>query len=81
MVTSWPGWTGTVWAFGCKHLASAEALFERRAVEVSPGDYTALLLIDPPGTSNSQIQRTQGPSQNGKLVRLVTTLVAQTLAR
>jgi hypothetical protein len=35
MVTSWPGWTRTVWAYGCKHLASA--LFERREIEVSPG--------------------------------------------
>ena len=34
-----------VWAYGCKHLASAEALFERREVEASPGSCSALLLI------------------------------------
>ena len=39
-----PAWSGTLWAYGCKHLASAEALFERRAGEVGPGD--GLLLID-----------------------------------
>ncbi len=43
-VTSSPGWTGTVWAYGCKHLASAEVLFERKEVEVGAGD--GLLLID-----------------------------------
>src|SRR3954452_4379745 len=39
-----PGWSGTLWAIGCKHLSSADALFSRRASEVEPGD--ALLLID-----------------------------------
>jgi hypothetical protein len=39
-----PAWSGTVWATGCKHLASAEALFARKTVEVASGD--ALLLID-----------------------------------
>ena len=39
-----PGWSGTLWGCGCKHLRSAEALFERRAGEVGPGD--GLLLID-----------------------------------
>jgi hypothetical protein len=39
-----PAWSGKVWAIGCKHLASAEALFDRRRHEVEPGD--ALLLID-----------------------------------
>ena len=34
---------GFVWAYGCKHLASAEALFDRREVGVSPGRYSALL--------------------------------------
>jgi hypothetical protein len=57
MVTSWSGWTGTVWAYGCKHLASAEALFARREVEVSPGDYSALLLID---RQEHQILRSKG---------------------
>lgn len=46
MVTSSPGWTGTVWAFGCKHLASAQALFHRRSSECEAGDGSALLLID-----------------------------------
>ena len=54
MVTSWPEWTGTVWAYGRKHLASAEALFERREVEVSPGSYSALLLIDRPKTRSKR---------------------------
>ena len=57
MVTSWPGWTGTVWAYGCKHLASAEALFERREIEVSPGSYSALLLID---RQEQQVLRSKG---------------------
>jgi hypothetical protein len=35
---------GTVWGYGCKHLASAEALFDRQAGEVDA--LTALLLID-----------------------------------
>jgi hypothetical protein len=39
-----PGWSGTLWAYGCKHLGSAEALFERRESDVGPGD--GLLLID-----------------------------------
>ena len=43
-VTSSPAWSGTVWGYGCKHLASAEALFERQASEVDA--YSALLLID-----------------------------------
>jgi hypothetical protein len=34
-----------LWGYGCEHLASAEALFERRASEVDA--YGALLLIDP----------------------------------
>jgi hypothetical protein len=46
MVTSSPAWTGTVWAFGCKHLASAQALFHRRSGDVEAGDCSALLLID-----------------------------------
>jgi hypothetical protein len=43
-VTSTPAWTGTLWAVGCKNRASAEALFDRKATEVSSGD--ALLLLD-----------------------------------
>jgi hypothetical protein len=43
MVTTSPGWTGTCWAFGCKHLDSAEALFARASAEASGG---ALLLLD-----------------------------------
>ena len=39
-----PGWSGTLWAVGCKHRSSAEALFKRRAGEVEQGD--ALLFID-----------------------------------
>jgi hypothetical protein len=39
-----PAWSGTVWTKGCKHLASAEALFARKVEEVESGD--ALLLID-----------------------------------
>ncbi len=31
-----PAWSGTLWAYGCKHLASAEALFERRAAKLAP---------------------------------------------
>ena len=40
-VASSPGWTGTLWATGCAHLASAEALFERKLEEGNP-----MLLID-----------------------------------
>jgi hypothetical protein len=43
-VTSTPIWTGTLWAVGCKKLASAEALFDRKVAEVSHAD--ALLLLD-----------------------------------
>ena len=39
-----PGWSGTLWAYGSKHLVSAEALFERRESEV--GHCDRLLLID-----------------------------------
>jgi len=39
-----PGWSGTLWACGCKHLVSAEALFERRKNAVGAGG--GLLLID-----------------------------------
>ena len=76
MVTSWSGWTGTVWAYGCKHLASAEALFARQEVEVSPGDYSALLLID---RQEHQILRSKGtkdPVKTARLVRLVSILYA-----
>jgi len=45
-VTTSPMWTGTVRAVGCKHLISAERVFERWAAEVSDGDYSAVLLID-----------------------------------
>ncbi len=38
------GWSGTLWAVGCKHLSSAEALFARKTSEVGSGD--GLLLID-----------------------------------
>jgi hypothetical protein len=44
-VASTPAWTGTLWAIGCKHLASAEALFDRKAADMSDGG-AALLLID-----------------------------------
>jgi hypothetical protein len=67
MVTSWPGWTGIVWAYGCKHLASAEALFERREVEVSPGSYSALLLID---RQEQQILRSKGTNDPVKTAGL-----------
>ena len=40
-VTSSPAWTGTLWTVGCKHLSSAEALFERKRTN---GD--AMLLVD-----------------------------------
>jgi hypothetical protein len=39
-----PRWSGTLWAYGCKHLVSAEALFERRENDVGSGG--GLLLID-----------------------------------
>lgn len=54
-VTSTPAWTGTVWAYGCKHLASAEALFDRRADEVSA--VSALLLLD---NEEKKILRSKG---------------------
>jgi hypothetical protein len=38
------GWSGTLWAVGCKRLSSAEALFVRKAAEVGSGD--GFLLID-----------------------------------
>jgi len=48
-VTSSPAWMGTLWGVGCRHLASAEALFARK-VEASKVDRmegsSALLLID-----------------------------------
>ena len=48
-VTSSPAWTGILWSVGCRHLASAEALFARK-VEASKADgmegSSALLLID-----------------------------------
>jgi hypothetical protein len=44
MVTSSPAWTGTVWGYGCARLSSAEALFQRKVVDVVP--CSALLLID-----------------------------------
>jgi hypothetical protein len=40
-VASSPMWTGTLWATACKHLFSAEALFERKLE-----DDDAMLLID-----------------------------------
>jgi hypothetical protein len=48
-VTSSPGRTGTLWAVGCTHLASAEALFERKVQEsIADGmeGSSAFLLID-----------------------------------
>jgi hypothetical protein len=45
-VTSTPAWTGTLRCISCKHLASAETLFERQAEEWEPDPYSALLLID-----------------------------------
>jgi hypothetical protein len=33
MVTRSPAWSGALSAYGCQHLASAEALFERRQRE------------------------------------------------
>ena len=36
-VTSSPAWTGILWSVGCRHLASAEALFARK-VEASKAD-------------------------------------------
>ena len=48
-VVSTPVWTGVAWAFGCTHLPSAEALFERKVAE-SKADRAdqgaAILLID-----------------------------------
>jgi hypothetical protein len=47
LVASSPGWTGTVSCTGCVHLASAEALFERKAKSEETGEpYSALLLLD-----------------------------------
>lgn len=44
-VTASPAWTGTLWAIGCTHLASAEATFTRKAHEASQSG-AAVLLID-----------------------------------
>jgi hypothetical protein len=45
-VTSSPAWSGTLRSIGCKHLASAEALFDRQAEDWETDTYSALLLID-----------------------------------
>ena len=44
LVTNWPGWSGTVWGYGCKHLASAEALYARHEDEVD--SFSTLVLLD-----------------------------------
>jgi hypothetical protein len=44
LVTESPAWSGTVWGYGCKHLASAEALFARHEDEVDSS--SALVLLD-----------------------------------
>jgi len=44
LVTESPGWSETVWGYGCKHLASAEELFARHEDEVDI--YSALVLLD-----------------------------------
>lgn len=64
MVASSPGWTGTVWAFGCKHLASAQALFHRRSSEA--GDSSALLLID---RDEGKVLESVGTNDPEKVVR------------
>jgi hypothetical protein len=68
MVTSWPGSSGPT---GASTSRRQRALFDRREVGVSPGRYSALLLIDRQEPANSQIQRDQWSGQNGRLVRLV----------
>ena len=44
VTTGSPGWSGTLWAVGCKHLSSVDALFARKAAEVGRGD--GLMLFD-----------------------------------
>ena len=58
-----PAWSGTLWAIGCKHLSSAEALFSRRAPEIGPGD--ALLLID---REEQKVLRSVGTSDPAKTI-------------
>jgi hypothetical protein len=58
-----PAWSGTIWAVGCKHLGSAEALFARKAGEVDNGD--ALLLID---REQRKVLRSVGSSDPEKTV-------------
>ena len=45
-VASSPGWTGCLWAVGCKYMASAMRLFEQKSVDYQAGGGAALLLID-----------------------------------
>jgi len=62
-VTSWPGWTGTLRCIGCKHLTSAEVLFDRQAEEWEADPSTALLLID---REDRKVLRSVGSSDPDK---------------